>query len=175
MTSDNYINLAPPSCEQNSDGEKIHTYAPVSDHDCQSCSYCLKRTRGDSTWYCHMIVVASLVCPGGFKLPLYVHPVRARSVQGKETSSDDTHKQECELSAFKAIIPTLRERFPRLKMCALLDSLYANGPILRKDHHSQWKREGRLLGMDCGMEDNPKKCPTLSRKRAFEVARRRSV
>ena len=56
------------------DGEKIHTYSPDSDHDCKSCPYCLKRKRGDTTWYCHMIIVASLVCPGGFKLPIYVHP-----------------------------------------------------------------------------------------------------
>ncbi|MGA8163751.1 MAG: hypothetical protein WB791_01855 [Waddliaceae bacterium] len=112
------------------DGEKIHTYSPDSGHDCESCPYCLKRTRGDTTWYCHMIVVASLVCPGGFKLPIYVYPIRSQAIHGKETSSDDVHKQECELSALKVIIPRLRERFPGLRMCALLDSLFANGPTL---------------------------------------------
>ena len=60
-----------------------------------------------------MIIVASLVCPGGFKLPIYVHPIRARAICGKETSSDDVHKQECELSALKVIIPALRKRFPK--------------------------------------------------------------
>lgn len=138
------------------DGEKIHTYSPDSDHDCESCPYCLKRTRGDSTWYCHMNVVASLVCPGGFKLPIYVYPIHSQAIHGKETSSDDVHKQECELSALKVIIPKLRVRFPRLKMCALLDSLFANGPTIdllenNKFSYAIVRKKGSMLsvGKDC--------------------------
>lgn len=138
------------------DGEKIHTYSPDSDHDCESCPYCLKRKRGDTIWYCHMILVASLVCPRGFKLPIYVHPIRAQAIHGKEASSDDIHKQECELSALKMIIPILRERFPKLKMCALLDSLYANGPtfdLLENNRFSYAivRKKGSMssVGKDC--------------------------
>jgi len=40
------------------------------------------------------------------------------------------HKQECELNAFKIVSRIIRGRFPRLKICLLLDSLYANGPVL---------------------------------------------
>jgi hypothetical protein len=138
------------------DGEKIHTYSPDNDHKCESCPYCLKRQRGEAVWYCHMIVVASLVCPKGFKLPLYVHPIRAQVISGKETSSDDTHKQECELVALKTIIPALRERFPKLKMCVLLDSLYANGPTFdlldnNKFSYAIVRKKGSMssVGKDC--------------------------
>ena len=138
------------------DGEKIHTYSPDSDHDCEFCPYCLKRKRGDTAWYCHMIIVASIVCPGGFKLPIYVHPIRARAIREKESSSDEIHKQECELSALKAIIPTLRERFPKLKMCALLDSLYANGPTIdllesNRFSYAIVRKKGSMssVGRDC--------------------------
>ena len=138
------------------DGEKIHTYSPDSNHDCGSCPYCLKRTRGNTTWYCHTIVVASLVCPGGFKLPLYVYPIHSQAVRGKETSSDDVHKQECELSALKMIVPRLRKRFPKLRMCALLDSLFANGPTLdllesNRFSYAIVRKKGSMpsVGKDC--------------------------
>lgn len=111
------------------DAETIHTYKPGCDHDCENCPFCLKRTRDKSIWYLHTVLVVSFVSPGGFKLPIYVHPIKAEAVKDKESSSDDAHKQQCELSAFKIVSKIIRNRFPRLKICLLLDSLYANGPV----------------------------------------------
>jgi hypothetical protein len=111
------------------DAETIHTYRPGCDHDCENCPYCLKRTRDKAIWYNHTILVVSFVSPGGFKLPIYVHPIRAEAVKDKESSSEDAHKQQCELSAFKIVSRIIKDRFPKLKICVLLDSLYANGPV----------------------------------------------
>jgi hypothetical protein len=113
------------------DAETIHTYKPGCDHDCENCPYCLKRTRDKTVWYNHTVLVGSLVSPGGFKLPIYVHPIKAEAVREKESASDNEHKQECELSAFKVVARIIRERFPKLRICMLLDSLYANGPNIR--------------------------------------------
>lgn len=111
------------------DAETIHTYRPDCDHDCESCPFCLKRTRENTFWYNHTVLIVSFVSPGGFKLPIYVHPIRAEAVKDKESSSDDVHKQQCELSAFKIVSRIIKSRFPKLKICLLLDSLYANGPV----------------------------------------------
>jgi len=111
------------------DAETIHTYRPGCDHDCENCPFCLKRTRDKAIWYNHTVLIVSFVSPGGFKLPIYVHPIRKEAVKDKESSSDDVHKQQCELSAFKIVSKIIKNRFPKLKICLLLDSLYANGPV----------------------------------------------
>ena len=138
------------------DAEVIHTYQPDADHDCENCPYCLKRTREEKTWYHHTVLVTSFIAPGGFKLPIYVHPIRAAAVRDKETASDEEHKQQCELSAFKIVVRKIRQRFPKLKICNLLDSLYANGPCI--DLHEELnmafmivKKDGSMttVGEDC--------------------------
>ena len=100
--------------------------------------------------------MASIICPGGFKLPIYVHPIKSESVTNNERSSDDTHKQECELTAFKYIIREIRNRFPRLKLRILLDSLFATGPNLElldelKLSYSIVRKDGSMpsVGDDC--------------------------
>src|ERR1700738_3300589 len=60
------------------DAQVIHTYNGHSQHPCQSCPYCLKRTRGDKTWYLHCDLVASFVAPNGLQIPLLFHRIRAR-------------------------------------------------------------------------------------------------
>jgi hypothetical protein len=138
------------------DAETIHTYRPGCDHACENCPYCLKRTRDKAIWYNHTILVVSFVSPGGFKLPIYVHPIRAEAVKDKEFSSEDVHKQQCELSAFKVVSRIIKDRFPKLKICVLLDSLYANGPVFDiceelKFNYFIFRENGSMktVGEDC--------------------------
>lgn len=138
------------------DAETIHTYKLGCDHDCENCPFCLKRTRDKAVWHHHTVLVVSLVSPGGFKLPIYVHPIRAEAVVNKESASDNEHKQECELSAFKIVARVIRNRFPKLKICVLLDSLYANGPNLDlleelKFNYFIVRKDGSMstVGEDC--------------------------
>lgn len=56
--------------------------------------------------------------------------MKAKQLQGKESASDDEHKQECELQAAHEILPLLKQQFPRLPITLLTDSLYANEPLL---------------------------------------------
>jgi len=145
------------------DAETIHKYTPESDHDCTNCPFCLKRQRGEEIWYLHMHVTVSLVCPGGIRIPLYLYPIHAKSLNCEETASHETFKQECELAAFPLILKKLRERFPRLKFCILVDSLYANGPAIKllKEHRMEFmivRKEGSMktVGQDCdGLEKIP--------------------
>ncbi|HEY6436712.1 MAG TPA: hypothetical protein VIY47_08980, partial [Ignavibacteriaceae bacterium] len=110
------------------DAFHIHTYHDLSQHPCHFCPYCLKRKRDEKVWYVHVIVVASIVCPGGFQFPLFIHRVR-KSVASPSTS-DLTFKEQCELSSLPIILQAIRKRFPKLKFNLLLDALYSNSPVL---------------------------------------------
>lgn len=112
----------------NIDGQVTHTYHEHSQHPCQNCPYCLKRTRGDKTWYVHLDIVASFVAPNGLQIPLLFHRVRARPEWGQ--LGEDKWKQECERTAFPFLLRELRHQFPRLPFCIHLDALYATDPNL---------------------------------------------
>jgi hypothetical protein len=145
------------------DAETTHKYTPGSAHDCKNCPFCLKRERGEEIWYLHMHVVASLVCPGGVRLPLYLYPIHAKSLKLEAAASQEKFKQECELTAFPLILAKIQERFPRLKFCILLDSLYANGPVIKLLNELRMdfiivRKEGSMktVGQDCdGLEKIP--------------------
>ncbi|HEX4838896.1 MAG TPA: hypothetical protein VFU89_00460 [Rhabdochlamydiaceae bacterium] len=61
------------------DAQVTHTYYPHSQHPFASCPYCLKRTRGNSTWYLHLDLVASFVAPNGLQIPLLFHCTQGHS------------------------------------------------------------------------------------------------
>ena len=142
------------------DAETIHKYTPGSAHDCAQCPFCLKRQRGEEIWYLHMHVVVSIVCPNGVRIPIYLYPIHAKSLTHDATASPEKFKQECELAAFPLILEKIRERFPRLKFCVLVDSLYANAPAMRilQENRMEFmivRKEGsmRTVGQDCdGLE-----------------------
>lgn len=112
----------------------IHSYTEQSAHNPEECPYCLKR-QGK---HLHVNVVASIVCPGKIKFPIYCYRIHARSPDEKEQlneMSEKRFKQECEQSALKHVLGAIRHRFPRLPFRLLLDALYANAPM---DPKSRW-------------------------------------
>jgi hypothetical protein len=106
----------------------IHIYHDCNQHPCHFCPYCLRRERDDKVWYLHIIVVASVLSPGGFQFPLFIHRVRKSIVN--PFTSEQTFKEECELSSLPIILNAIRARFPKLKFNLLLDALYSNSPVL---------------------------------------------
>jgi hypothetical protein len=108
------------------DAHQSHTYHENSQHPCQCCPYCLKRTRGNKTWYVHLEVIALFTAPNGLQIPVLCHRIRAKPEWGM--LDEKRWKQECEQSAFPIVARKLRELFPRLNIFLLLDSLYATEP-----------------------------------------------
>lgn len=47
-------------------------------------------------------------------------------------------KEDCELNAFYRLEKIIKERFPRMKICVLLDGLYANKHVLDICEDNQW-------------------------------------
>jgi hypothetical protein len=140
------------------DGVKVHHYTKphcTNESDGKNdCPYCLSRTRNkgtpdETTYWLHVFVNVAVILPGGVQLPLYVHALKAQQLLELETVSDEKYKQECELQAAKEIIPLLHERFPRLPVTFLSDSLYANEPVLKLLKDCGWefmivRQEGSL-------------------------------
>jgi hypothetical protein len=158
------------------DAHVTHVYYDHSQHPCQTCPYCLKRTHGNKTWYLHMDVVASFVAPNGFQIPLIFHRIQARPEWGQ--LSENKWKQECERTAFPFLIEELRRQFPRLSFCIHLDSLYATDPnlTLLEDLNMGYSivRKAKVLktvGEDCeGLKQFSKPVEVEAENRRFKVS-----
>lgn len=111
---------------------------------------CLTRSLADGrALYYRPVLEAKLVTRSGMALSVETefceNPPRA-------DQSEEDFKQDCEHSGAKRLLPRLKEAFPRLDVCLLLDGLYADGPIMRLCRKLDWRfiivlKEGRLPGV----------------------------
>lgn len=101
------------------DATELRTYAK------RHCDHCLTRTLSNGkTQYFHAILEARLVLANGLSLLLAAVPIQN---DGREYD-----KQDCEIKAFPRLIEQLRQRYSRLPICLLGDSLYACEPTIRR-------------------------------------------
>jgi hypothetical protein len=56
-----------------------------------------------------------------------------------ENPGKNPTKQDCELKAFYRLAARLKQRFPRLPVCLLLDGLFAGGPTFALCEQYRWK------------------------------------
>jgi hypothetical protein len=110
------------------DAEITHVYHDMNQHPVTSCPYCLKRTRGDTSWYVHCDVSLCVIGEDDFIFPLLLYRVRANHAW--EIEGDEGFKQQCELSALPCLLERFRHYFPKIKADLLLDSLYAQGTAM---------------------------------------------
>ena len=95
------------------------------------CPHCLsKKKDGKILYYYHNVLEAKLVTGTGLAIS-----VETEFIQ----NSDGTTKQDCELNAFYRMAKRLKKRFPQLKICLLIDSLYAAGPVMDILKEYKWK------------------------------------
>jgi len=105
------------------------------------CPHCLTRTDHGHTTYYHPVLEAKLVTSTGFVFSLMTEFI--------ENPGESPSKQDCELKAFYRLAERLKERFPRLPLCLVLDGLYAGGPTFSRCEEYGWKyiivlQEGNL-------------------------------
>ncbi len=74
------------------------------------------------TEYMLTALEASIVTPGGFRIPLMTEFIA--------NPAGEYDKQDCELKAAKRLLKRLKDKFGRLKLILLFDSLYLCGDIL---------------------------------------------
>lgn len=95
------------------------------------CPHCLTMTHHGHTTYYHPILEAKLVTHDGFVFSLMTEFI--------ENPSQHPTKQDCELKAFYRLADRLKQRFPRLPICLLLDGLFAGGPTFSICEQYRWK------------------------------------
>jgi hypothetical protein len=110
------------------DAEITHVYHDTNQHPVASCPYCLKRTRGDASWYIHSDVSLCVIGEKNFIFPLFLYRVKANHAW--EMEGEEEFKQQCELSALPYLLERFRYYFPKIKADLLLDSLYAEGTAM---------------------------------------------
>lgn len=95
------------------------------------CPHCLTMTHHSQTLYYHPILEAKLVTATGFVFSLMTEFI--------ENPGEHPTKQDCELKAFYRLAQRLKQRFPRLPICLLLDGLFAGGPTFTCCEDYGWK------------------------------------
>lgn len=95
------------------------------------CEHCLTQKQGSKTIYYHPVLEAKLVTPDGFALSIATEFV--------ENPASDVEKQECERKAFERLAKRLKKDFPQLRICLLLDGLYACGPVFKICRDNDWR------------------------------------
>lgn len=102
------------------------------------CQWCLTTTHSNGeTHYYHNVLEAKLVTPDGFAISLMTEFIENRAAH-LTMGTDSKAKQDCELKAFHRLAARLKERFKRLKICLLLDALYANRPVFEACRSNDW-------------------------------------
>lgn len=107
------------------DGTGVLTYSE------RHCPQCLTRTHPGQTTYYHPVLEAKLVTASGWAFSLLTEFI--------ENPGEQPTKQDCELKAFYRLARRLKQRFPRLLFCLLLDGLYAGGPTFALCDQYHWK------------------------------------
>lgn len=96
------------------------------------CEHCLtKKLSNGETLYYHPVLEAKLVTPNGFAFSLMTQFI--------ENTDLSTDKQDCETKAFYRLAERLKVRFPRLRICLLLDGLFASGPVMQICENNNWR------------------------------------
>lgn len=92
------------------------------------CPHCLTRKVADgSIQYYHPVLEAKLVCPGlGLALS-----IGTEFIENPGEMKTEKDKQDCELKAFRRLLPKLRADFPQMPICLLMDALYANEGVFK--------------------------------------------
>lgn len=112
--------------------DATHLYSFSEKH----CDHCLTRvynkgTPDERTEYYHYVLEAKLyICPD---LVLTI------DTEFVENEPDNSSKQDCELNAFKRLMPRLKQVFKRLPICLTLDSLYACEPVFALCRQYNWR------------------------------------
>lgn len=109
------------------DATGVTTY----DNDPEGKLLCKESKTGKKT-YLNMMLEAKLVTPEGLSLSIASEPLSNAEVEAYQ-------KQDCELKAFKRITDKIKKNFPRLPICLLLDSIYANKTVFDICKANCWK------------------------------------
>lgn len=96
------------------------------------CPHCLHKTsKKGKTTYFHYVLEAKLVSSDG-------HAISIASEFVENPDGEEYVKQDCELKAFQRLATKIKNYFPRLPICLLLDGLYPNKNVFETCNQNSW-------------------------------------
>ena len=90
-----------------------------------------KKLKNGETIYCHSVLEAKLILPFGMALSIDTEFI--------ENTDPLASKQDCEVKAGYRLLAKIKAKFPQLKICLGLDSLFANQKIMEIAEKYNWK------------------------------------
>ncbi len=102
----------------------------VGSYHTRHCDQCLTYQHGDATVYAHLVLDAKLVTANGMAISLLTEFV--------ENTDSTATTQDCELKAFYRLAHRLKQAYPQLRLCLVLDSLYMCAPVLKICREAGW-------------------------------------
>jgi hypothetical protein len=95
------------------------------------CEHCIEtHHKSGVVTYSHNLSVAFIVSADGYALPIACGFI--------ENPGPVYVKQDCEIKAFRRLVPKLKELYPQIPFWLLLDSLYADQNVLRTCQGNGW-------------------------------------
>ena len=104
------------------------------------CEHCLTAEINGKMRYYHHVLVAQLVTAHGLALTVGYEFIDNRSSPPLASfKNPEEWKQDCELKAFYRLAPRLKQYFPQLSLCLLVDSLYVGKGFFQVCEDCRWK------------------------------------
>lgn len=104
---------------------------------CDKCLTMTSKKTGKTTYY-HPVLEAKLVTATGLAFSMETEFIENPEMEGKKKGKQRV-KQDCELKAFYRLAKKLKENFPQLSICLVLDGLYAAKPVFDICRKNAWK------------------------------------
>lgn len=104
----------------------------------EHCNKCLQRELNDgSIYYYHPVLEAKLVTANGLSLSIgteFIENFPNRAI----IQHSNEEAQDCEVMAFYRWAKKFKKEYPQLRICLLLDSLYAKRPVFKLCERFKW-------------------------------------
>ncbi len=92
------------------------------------CPHCLTQKCGEHVLYSHKVLEAKILGPAETVLSLGTEFIDNRHLADSPANAgEQQRKQDCELTAARRLLQSVRQDFPQLRLCLSLDALYACG------------------------------------------------
>ncbi len=101
------------------------------------CPLCMTQTRGDKTFYYHMVEEAKVIGPSGLALSVGTEFMENADFPGdNHAPKSEQTKQDYELQASERLADAIKHQFPQLRICVTADSEFAcgRGVAMARDH-----------------------------------------
>ena len=115
------------------DATQLHSFKKENDDKCLTKTFTDKETGKKTTRYYHSVLEVKIVLGDNLIVSITSEFIEndGEDAERQRKMNAEEIKQDCETKAFKRLAEKLKKAFPRLPICIMGDSLYANERCFR--------------------------------------------